>query len=214
MKLYGAPVSPYTRKAMLALAYKQLPYELVMTTPGSQDAAFVEASPLGKIPAMRTDTGAAFADSSVIVAYLERCYPAHPLYPADPALLAKALWLEEYADTKLAEALSGLYFQQCLSVKFFGKEANAERIEELQQKLVPSQLALLESLLPAEGWSVGDAISIADIALGADLISLLHTGYDFVDTAGYPRICQLWQRFSEQPWVQQQISTERKMLQL
>lgn len=84
--LYGVPVSPYVRKAMLAHEYKGVSYELKMTAPGGDDPEFVAASPFKKIPAYKTDAGVCFADSSVIVAYLEKVSSNNSLYPVDADL--------------------------------------------------------------------------------------------------------------------------------
>jgi len=48
----------------------------------------------------------------VICAYLERSRPETPLYPAEPRDFARALWFEEWADTKLAETTGAVFFQQ------------------------------------------------------------------------------------------------------
>jgi glutathione S-transferase len=48
-------------------------------------------TPLGKIPFARIGDRW-LADSSVIVAYLDRLYPDPPMYPSDPWDYARALW--------------------------------------------------------------------------------------------------------------------------
>ena len=79
--------------------------------------------PLGKIPVIE-DEGIAVPDSSVIIAYLERAYPERPLYPAGAADLARALWLEEYADTRLREATLPFFSEHVVKPLFQGKPAD------------------------------------------------------------------------------------------
>src|SRR5258705_12827916 len=63
--------------------------------------------PMGKIPILR-DGDVVVPDSSVICAYLERVQPAPALYPQDAAEFAAALFLEEYADTRMSEIIGGV----------------------------------------------------------------------------------------------------------
>lgn len=46
-------------------------------------------NPLGKVPAMTTESGGCLAETSVLVDYLEDKCPAGPLYPADAEARAR-----------------------------------------------------------------------------------------------------------------------------
>ena len=80
--LYGINLSTFTRKVRLALAEKGVDYRLEIAPMGSPRVRALH--PLGKIPVLE-DAGIVIPDSSVIIAYLERAYPAKPLYPRGPA---------------------------------------------------------------------------------------------------------------------------------
>lgn len=140
--IFGVAVSPFVRKAILAHAYKGVQFEIKMLPPGDEDAEFRQASPLGKIPGYKTDNGALFSDSSVIIAYLEKVHAENPLYPENPESLARALWFEEYADSKLAEACNALYFQLIVGPKFFGHSPDENRIIEIRKQLLPRHLII------------------------------------------------------------------------
>lgn len=208
--LYGIPLSPFVRKTMLAHAHKGLDFELQTTAPGSDDPAFRQASPLGKIPAYRTQDGA-FADSSVIVAYLERTSDHNKLYPENASDYGKALWLEEFADTDLTQATAGLYFQLVLGPKFFQHQTDEERVSELTQTLIPKALTMAESQLAGNQYFVGDAFSIADLVIGGALMSLEHAKFD-LDESLWPNLKAFYQAFSAMDIVQAQFKTERGML--
>ena len=208
--LYGVPPSPYVRKAMLVLAYKEVPFEFKVTFPGSDDPEFRDASPLGKVPAFRTDDGVGFSDSSVITAYLERIDNTHPLYPADDSQFARALWFEEYADTKMMEAAAGLYFQRILGPKFFNQQTDPERVKQLENELIPTALDYIESQM-TDGWLVNDQLSIADITVGANLISLLHADFQ-IDAEKWPKLAAYNSRFMAEEKVKQQIATELQVI--
>ena len=70
MKLYHSPLSPYVRKVMVTLDLTgQLgDVELIpgSGTPLAPNAATVAANPLGKVPCLIGDDGAAMFDSRVI----------------------------------------------------------------------------------------------------------------------------------------------------
>ena len=81
LTLGGFAASNYFNKAKLALLEKEIPFTEELAMP-SQDAAFLDVSPRGKVPFLRVD-GASLCESQVICEYLEDAYPARPLYPAD-----------------------------------------------------------------------------------------------------------------------------------
>ena len=108
--LYGASASPFVRKVLAVLAIKQLPFEHIQQMPFANDAEFKKISPLGKIPALK-DGDITVCDSTVICEFLEDSYPNPAVYPIDPADKARARWLEDLGDTKVAELASGIFFQ-------------------------------------------------------------------------------------------------------
>src|SRR5258708_7762767 len=100
MKLYGANRSPFFRKARVVLEEKGIPYQVERLAPVPKTPELLAMHPLGKIPILR-DGDVVVPDSSVICAYLERVHPKPALYPESAADLAAALFLEEFADTRM-----------------------------------------------------------------------------------------------------------------
>lgn len=206
--LYGVPPSPFVRKAMLAHAYKNIPYEMKITLPSSDDEEFRQASPAGKIPGYKTDDGVAFADSSVIVAYLERINRDNALYPEKSSDYAQALWLEEWVDSALMSAVNALYYQRVIGPLFFKHVTVPERVNEILTQLIPDTFNLLESRLTDQQWLVSDSFSIADLTVAACLISLLHADYQ-IDSARWPKLYHYNERLLALPIVQAQIAIEQ-----
>src|SRR5262245_28463814 len=95
--LCGFSVSNYYNKVKMVLLEKGIPFneERVMTK--SKDEAVLAASPLGKIPFIRTDQGA-LCESQVIVDFLDAMSPQTPLTPADPWQAAKVRELVTFID--------------------------------------------------------------------------------------------------------------------
>lgn len=207
--LYGVPVSPYCRKVQLAFAFRGIQYEMAQTIPGANEPAFQAASPLGKIPAVLTAEGHQFADSSVIIAYFEKTVDGRPLYPSDAGQLARALFLEEYADTQLSEATTALYFERLIGPLALGKPTDEVRVQTLVNETLPAELSRLETLLPESGWAVENQYSVADVAIGTMLLNLTQIG-EAIDPHKYPRVAAYLKAFSARPEVVAQLEQERQ----
>src|SRR5258708_28903697 len=88
--LYGTFGSPFVRKVVVALGEKGIAFDHDPVLPFGPTPEYRKISPLGKIPAFR-DGDRTLADSSVIIAYLERTHPEPALYPSDPYEFARAV---------------------------------------------------------------------------------------------------------------------------
>lgn len=165
--LYGINLSTFTRKVRLALAEKGIEYRLEAASMGSEKIRALH--PLGKIPVIE-DRAAVIPDSSVIIAYLERAYPQRPLYPAEARDLGRALWLEEYADTRLREATVPFFSEYVVRPLFQGKPTD----EQAVQRAVPARdecFGYLEQEIAGQDFAIGGRLSVADIAIGAQLVT-------------------------------------------
>lgn len=197
MKLYGANPSPFFRKARVALEEKGIPYETEALTPIPKTPALLALHPMGKIPILR-DGDVVVPDSSVICAYLEKKHPSPALYPDEPADLAKVLFLEEYADTRVAETLGGIFFERFVKPNVFQQESDESRVRTLLAESVPPVLDYLESQIPAGRDSVLARFGIADVALGAHLGNLTWAGLE-VDAGRWPRTARYYQALLARP---------------
>src|SRR3546814_17834216 len=89
MIIYGSSLSPFVRKVLVSGAEKGIALEL--KGPGSDEAEFREASPFGKMPALK-DGDFTLSDSTEIVTYLEAVRPEPSLIPAEPPARARPIW--------------------------------------------------------------------------------------------------------------------------
>ncbi len=185
MKLCGASQSPFVRKARVVLEEKGIPYETENLIPVPKTPELLALHPMGKIPILR-DGDVVVPDSSVICAYLEKKHPSPALYPAEPAALAKALFLEEYADTRVFEVLGPLLFERVVKRFVLQQEPDEARVADLLARELPPVLDYLESQVPGDGDSVLARFGIADAALGAQLGSLTSAGIE-IDARRWPR---------------------------
>jgi len=192
MKLYGHPGSPFVRKALVVLEEKGIPYELeILASLPPKSPELLALHPLGKIPVLR-DGDLVVPDSSVICAYLEKTHPSPALYPADPAEFARALFVEEYADTRMSEVLGSILFERVVKPYALRQEPDEARVADLLEREVPPVLDYLETQLPAGRDTLLPRFSIADAALGAQLATLNLAGLE-IAARRWPR-CARYQR--------------------
>ena len=127
LTLCGFPISNYYNKVKLALLEKDMPFEEeVVTLPISSEAALA-ASPLGKVPFLRTPQGD-LCESQAIMEYIEAACPQPPLLPAEPFAAAKVRELIVFVELHLELVARELYGQA-----FFGgtlSEASQSRVRQ------------------------------------------------------------------------------------
>lgn len=210
IRIHGHPLSPFVRKALLALEMKGVDYDLNVVTPGANDEKFRAISPLGKIPVLEHDDFTV-PDTSVICRYIDRVYPEPGLYPADPRLEATATWIEEFADTRLMEACAGLFQQRFLFPKMMGQPTDEAVVERILNELMPRALDYLESIVPASGPLVGNAISIADISVVTAFLQATYGDFE-VDGQTWPRLRAYLDRAFDTAVVKARMESERRML--
>lgn len=204
LEILGVPFSAHTRKVLLTLREKQLPFELVPVIPLAPPPGWLELSPLGKIPVMRTPE-LTVADSSVICQYLERMHPTPALYPDEPAQLARALWLEEFVDGGLSpHVLGGLLLQRAFVQRFFNRAPDEALIRRSLEQEIPPKLAYLEAAVHGD-FLVGEHISIADITVASMLINFHFAGEKLT---GYPKLRRYLHNLLRRPSFQQGFVTE------
>jgi glutathione S-transferase len=185
MIVHGSSISPFVRKVLVFAAEKGLTFENKPTGLGPKSDAFMAISPFGKIPAFE-DGDYALCDSSAIVHYLDAAHPATPLIPAEAKARGKAVWFDEYADTIVMPAVGPIFWNRALAprLKMPIDEAAAAKAEA---EAVPPVFAYLEKVAPdAGGFLVGDAFSLADIAVCCPLVNGSYAGLT-IEPAQYPR---------------------------
>lgn len=172
--IHGSPVSPFVRKTLVCLIEKGIPHEVNPVSPFPPPASHLEISPLGKIPAL-TDDGVAIPDSSAICGYIEKKHPDVPMYPSDPAGYGRALWYEDWADNELPKATAALFFNR-IAVRMMKREPDETVIQNIIDNVQPGIFEYLEAEIGDKTYLVGDAFSIADIAVTCQFIQMMYSG--------------------------------------
>jgi glutathione S-transferase len=170
----GSYVSPFVRKVLACLELKALAYRIDPITPFFGDDRFAELSPLRRVPVF-IDDQVTLADSSVIAQYLEeRHHDRYPLLPVDVADRARARWLEEYADTRIADVIVwGVFQRAVLDPGIWGTPRDLAAIARVMQEDLPPVMDYLERNLPVAGFLFDPLrIGLADISVAAPFRNL------------------------------------------
>ena len=183
--LCGFSVSNYYNKVKMVLLEKQIPFTEEKVYTNSKDEAVLSASPLAKVPFIKTEHGT-MCESQVIVDYLETSHPQHPLLPADPWQAAKLRELTTYIELHLELVARELYGQA-----FFGRTVDDATKARVQKQLVKN-IEAFKRLAKFGPYVGGNTFTLADCAawvslplvgmatkvvLGADL--LMDAGVDW-----------------------------------
>lgn len=169
--LIGSPVSPYVRKILAILSLKNIPFEIDPITAFYGNDDFTAISPLRRIPVW-VENGVAINDSSVIAQYLEETRPEKSILPATPVARAKARWLEEYADSHMADIFIWKGFaKQLAAPAIFDSPRPSQTIAESAATELAAIMDYLESMVPGKGFLCGE-FGLADIAVAAPFRNL------------------------------------------
>ena len=111
--LWHIPVSHYNEKVRWTLDLKGIEHERRAPTPPAHMAVarWLTRGRANTFPLLVLD-GQAIADSTAIIAALERRHPDPPLYPEDPVQRERALELEEFFDEELGPQVRLLAFHE------------------------------------------------------------------------------------------------------
>jgi glutathione S-transferase len=159
MKLVGSLTSPYVRKVRVVLAEKRIGYNFDVDIPWNAGSHVPDYNPLGKVPVLIMDDGAALFDSRVIVEYLDSAYPVSRLIPESNRDRIMVKRWEALADG-ICDAAATIFLER----KRPDTLQNLEWVTRQQKKITLGLEAAARELCDKK-WCEGNAYSLADIAL-------------------------------------------------
>ena len=207
MDLHQFRHSAFCEKVRLVLAVKGLDANLLEVTPGLGQLALFRLSGQRQVPVL-VDGGEVIADSTAIALHLEERHPLPALLPVDPETRARVLLLEDWADTALAAGARQALLQAAAAdpvlrtallpaatpdslrrlvgalpagVMAPVSEAVGELMAPCEARQLRRNLEQLTLLVRERPYLVGDRLSLADLAVVAQLSLLL-----FPASAGVP----------------------------
>ena len=214
MTLYGLSLSPFVRKVLAFAGEKGVELDVRPVGVGDKDPDFRAASPFGKMPAL-VDGDYRLADSSAIVHYIESVHPDPALIPADPKLRGKCIWFDEFADTILSGCGAKMFFNRVVAPVFLKRPGDLAAADTAEREELPPILDYLESQVPGgDGFLLGDALTLADIAVAGPFANLAHTEV-VVDEQRFPKTVAFTRRILARPsfagWIEREASLLTKV---
>lgn len=199
MKLYTTAGSPYARKVRIVLAEKRIDCEIVMLAAiSTPDSPVPAVNPLGKVPALELDDGSGLYDSPVICEYLDGKNPVGHLIPQARRI-----------EVKRWEALADGVCDATVAIVMEGRRDEAKRDEtvvERQKLKVERGLRVLSQDLGDGKWCLGEAFSLADIAVGCTLGYLVLRMPELGWREQYPNLGRLYDQMMKRPSFKDSIS--------
>ncbi|HBZ72055.1 MAG TPA: hypothetical protein DEP35_20930 [Deltaproteobacteria bacterium] len=194
--LFQFDVSPYCDKIRRVLHWKRQPYKIEEIPLAQAFTRVRKLNPAGKLPCLEHD-GRMIGDSTDIAYYLEEKFPEPPLVPKDPQLRGLCHMLEDWADESLYFYEMRLRFTLPHNARRFipeltkhdpGWMKTAARYfiphmmrgvlsrqglgrKPLERALhdVERHVGAVGDWLSGRAWLVGDALSLADLSVFAQL---------------------------------------------
>jgi len=196
LTLYQFEISPFCDKIRRVLNWKGQPYEVREVSLQEAMTPGRKRSPTGKLPCLEHH-GRMIEDSTDIAHYVEATWPDPPLFPEDPAQRALCHVLEDWADEslyfyemrlrftlphnaerwvpemtahdnaairRLGPLLLPRVFRSALGQQGIGRKPLDSVLRDVQR-----HVEAVTQLLGERDWLVGDAITLADIAVFAQL---------------------------------------------
>lgn len=199
--LHQWEMSPFCNKARRCLSFKGLKYE-VKDYNGLLARKAASLSPVGTLPVLDYD-GERIQDSGRIAAFLDRQHPDKLLFPKDEQALASARLWDDWAGQSLYfyqvyfRMLDPVSLERALDLvckgrpgweravmravfkRRYPKKLAKQGLARLPRAEVEQQffgvLGAIDTLLAQRQWLAGDALSVADLSVAAQITELLRT---------------------------------------
>ena len=217
MIVYGSSISPFVRKVLAFAAEKGIEFESRPTGLSDRPREFLEASPFGKMPALRHPGGGAdggdycLADSTAIVVYLDAVGPGEKLIPEEPRSRGRTIWFDEYADTILFACGGKMFFNRLVAPRFLGQPGDEAIAAKAEAEELPPALDYLERVIPDSGFLVDDRLTLADISVASPFANLRHIGVS-VDAGRWPKVARYTEAMLARPSFKSWVDRETEFL--
>jgi glutathione S-transferase len=186
MKLYISAASSYSRKIHVMLIEKGIAHD-VETVNLWEPNDLKQTNPIGKVPALRLDDGRVLINSPLIADYVDSRFPEPCFIPADPDGRLEVRRWEALADGAMDAVSASLY-----EMRFHDEAQRSREWLERQRGKFEVGFAALERMLGGRAWCVGDAMSLADIALACHIGFIALRRPQFFPQEKYPGLTRLW----------------------
>ena len=203
LKIFGVPMSQAVRTVLWVMLYKNLPFELIITAPGSpkengtRHPSYLEKYPNGTIPGIEDpETGYLLSESIAIMCYLSNKHKWEDLYPEDPELRGKVDHYLHYHHRSVKEASTG-YFAPILRPDL----GLSDDLINMSKRMFSNALKALETQwLKRNKFIAGDNVTIADFSAYVEIAQLNKQFTNLFDYSSLENLTRWLEEMSKLPY--------------
>ena len=174
--LFHLWLHPFSRKVRLALAEKNLDFNLQIEKVWERRTEFLALNPAGDVPVLIEKDGTTLANSQVICEYLEEVYPEVNLLGKDPVQRSETRRLVSWFDVKFNREVSENIVGEKLMKRFLKLGEPHGPAIRAGHANIHYHLDYIGFLIEKRKWLAGDVFSLADIAAAAHLSAIDYIG--------------------------------------
>ena len=203
LKIFGVPMSQAVRTVLWVMLYKNFPFELIITAPGSpkengtRHPSYLEKYPNGTIPGIEDpETGYLLSESIAIMCYLSNKHKWEDLYPQDPELRGKVDHYLHYHHRSVKEASTG-YFAPILRPDL----GLSDDLINMSKRMFSNALKALETQwLKRNKFIAGDNVTIADFSAYVEIAQLNKQFTNLFDYSSFENLTRWLEEMSKLPY--------------
>ncbi|MBL8671706.1 MAG: glutathione S-transferase family protein [Alphaproteobacteria bacterium] len=169
--LYHLWLQPRCRVVRLALAEKGLGFEAALEKIWERRPEFLAMNPAGDVPVLVED-GQAIVGVDAICTYVEDLYPEPPLYGRTAIEGAEIRRLVAWFDEKFAREVTDNLVGEKVMKRFLGQGTPNSAAIRAGAANLRVHLDYVSWLAERRDWLAGSALSLADVAAGAQISCL------------------------------------------
>jgi glutathione S-transferase len=183
--IIGNHLSPFVRKALATCRHKGIDVLVDPIVPFYGNDQFTRLSPMRRVPVL-IHGDLQLPDSTVIAEYLDELQPSPSILPGTAADRARSRWLDEFADTRMAQVfIWGLFAKAVVLPGVFGEARDLAAIAKLMHDDVPPIMDVLERHAPRDGF-IGGSLGLGDISVATQFANL-RWARQVIDPERWPR---------------------------
>ena len=175
-RLYHIWLSPACRAIRVALAEKDLEFDLVVEPYWERREEFLALNPAGEPPVLVEPDGAVVVGAEPIAEYIEDVYTSRPLIGTAPLVRAEVRRLVAWFDGKFGREVTQYIHGEKFDKRFLHKQPPDSEIVRAGLLNIKSHLEYVGYLTDRRRWLAGDEFSLADIAAAAHLSVIDYLG--------------------------------------
>jgi len=161
LKLHYHPLSTYSRRVLIALGEKHIPFEPVvveMEARKHRGPAYLTLNPYGRVPTLE-DEGLVLYESTAILNYLEAKHPSPALVPTDLRDRALVDMHMKLCDLQMTRQAGTIIFPK----RFLPKDRWNVAAMSAAKAEIEKHLGILDAELRGKTYLVAEQFTLADL---------------------------------------------------